>query len=48
MRNLPPEHPAFQATYWHNALFNPALPGSVRVLGFQPDWSRAEADPPTR
>ena len=26
----------FQATYWHNRLFNPALPGKVRVLGFNP------------
>jgi hypothetical protein len=27
---------AFQATYWHNRLFNPTLPGKVRVLGFMP------------
>ena len=26
----------FQATYWHNRLFNPTLPGQVRVLGFTP------------
>jgi hypothetical protein len=26
----------FQATYWHNRLFNPTLPGNVRVLGFNP------------
>ena len=26
----------FQATYWHNHLFNPALPGGVRVLEFTP------------
>ena len=26
----------FQATYWHNHLFNPALPGKVRVLAFTP------------
>ncbi|MEM7041554.1 MAG: hypothetical protein AAF543_01960 [Pseudomonadota bacterium] len=36
---------AFQATYWHNALFNPSLPASVDVLAFRADWSRAEADP---
>lgn len=30
---------AFQFTYWHNSLFNPAIPGDVRVLGFRPDWS---------
>jgi hypothetical protein len=26
----------FQATYWHNRLFNSTLPGKVRVLGFKP------------
>ena len=26
----------FQATYWHNHLFNPTLPGQVRVLKFIP------------
>ena len=26
----------FQATYWHNRLFNPTLPHKVRVLGFRP------------
>ncbi len=44
-RKLGEAEPAFQATYWHNALFNPALPGGLRVLGFQPDWARAEAEP---
>jgi hypothetical protein len=45
-RALAEEEPAYQATYWHNALFNPALPGGVQVLGFQPDWALAEAEPP--
>jgi len=27
---------AYQATYWHNHLFNPSIPGRVRVLGFTP------------
>ena len=26
----------YQATYWHNRLFNPTLPGRVRVLCFSP------------
>ena len=26
----------FQATYWHNHLFNPTLPGKLRVLAFTP------------
>ncbi|MGI9500973.1 MAG: hypothetical protein ACR2P3_13120 [Geminicoccaceae bacterium] len=37
--------PAFQATYWHNALFNPSLPASVKVVSFKPDWSEAFAEP---
>jgi hypothetical protein len=45
IRTLPEEAPAFQATYWHNALFNASLPGQVRVLAFQPDWAAAVADP---
>ncbi len=45
-RQLPEDHPAFQATLWHNSLFNPNIPGGVRVLAFRPDWSRATADPP--
>ena len=26
----------FEATYWHNRLFNPTLPGNVQVLSFCP------------
>jgi len=33
-----PHAPAYQATYWHNRLFNPDLPASVRVLAFFPRW----------
>jgi len=47
VRDLPEAAPAFQATYWHNALFNATLPGKVRVLGFRPDWAAAIADPAT-
>ncbi len=36
---------AFQATYWHNALFNPKLPAKVQILSFKPDWSEARAEP---
>ena len=46
LRELPQDHPAYQATYWHNSLFNPNIPGGVRVLAFRPDWSAAAADPP--
>ncbi len=34
---------AYQATYWHNALFNPALPPAPLILAFTPDWSAADA-----
>ena len=43
--NLPEHDPAFQVTYWHNRLFNPAMPPGVQVLSFIPDWSTAEANP---
>lgn len=36
----------WQATYWHNSLFNPQLPGDVKILAFKPDWAHASADPP--
>ncbi|MCG3201352.1 MAG: hypothetical protein NFCOHLIN_01218 [Gammaproteobacteria bacterium] len=38
------QHPVYQATYWHNSLFNPAMPGHVEVLTFLPDWSDAVAE----
>jgi len=38
------QHPVFQATYWHNSLFNPAIPGDVEVLAFLPDWSDATSE----
>ncbi|MEK0083253.1 hypothetical protein [Benzoatithermus flavus] len=44
-RKLTAGEPLFEATYWHNALFNPRLPPGITILGFKPDWDRAEADP---
>lgn len=46
VRNLPEKSASYQATYWHNSLFNPAIPSGVQVLGFQPDWRQAHAQPP--
>ena len=46
VRELPDSHPYWQASYWHNKLFNPGLAGDARVLGFQPDWRQGIADPP--
>ncbi len=34
----------FQATYWHNHLFNSGLPGAVRVIAFRPDWANSETE----
>lgn len=31
----------YQATYWHNHLFNPKLPSGIRILSFTPDWTHA-------
>ena len=44
-RLLDPGDAGWQATYWHNALFNQHLPGGVQIVAFAPDWTRAEADP---
>jgi len=33
----------FEATYWHNRLFNPVLPGKVRILGFKPRLESGES-----
>ena len=46
VRALAESEPAWQGTYWHNALFNPNLPGGVEVLAFAPDWAHASAEPP--
>ena len=31
----------YQATYWHNHLFNANQPAAVRILSFTPDWRHA-------
>jgi hypothetical protein len=38
---LAQRHPFYQATYWHNRMFNPHLPEGVQILGFTPDWTHA-------
>ena len=42
---LSEHNPLWQATYWHNMLFNPALPPDTIILGFEPDWAKCSADP---
>jgi hypothetical protein len=41
---LDPSSDEYQATYWHNHLFNPSLPGVVKVVGFEPDWENSLAE----
>ncbi len=36
LRSLDQDDELFQATYWHNHLFNSTLPGKVRILAFTP------------
>ena len=36
----------YQASYWHNNMFNATLPGRVHILSFTPDWDSSIADPP--
>lgn len=41
LAELAADHSLYQATYWHNHLFNPNLPAGVRILSFTPDWTHA-------
>ncbi len=43
---LSSDNPLYEATWWHNALFNPSLHPETVVLGFQPDWALSTAAPP--
>ena len=36
VQSLEEDSERFQATYWHNHLFNPTMPGAVQVLEFRP------------
>jgi hypothetical protein len=38
---LPERSPHYQATYWHNRMFNPNQPAGVEILSFRPDWRHA-------
>ncbi len=41
LAELAADHSLYQATYWHNRLFNPNLPSGIRILSFTPDWAHA-------
>ncbi len=32
---------AYQATLWHNRVFNPNIGSDIQIVGFQPDWNAA-------
>ena len=38
VNRLADSDPAYQFTYWHNSLFNPAIPGEVQIIGFKPEF----------
>lgn len=46
VRSLSKGEPLYQATFWHNLLFNPNLSPDTIILGFQPVWDDCSADPP--
>ena len=37
--------PLFEATWWHNMLFNPSLDPSTVILSFKPNWANSSAEP---
>ncbi len=39
VRLLAPSDDLYQATYWHNRLFNPRMPPGIGVVSFTPDWT---------
>ena len=41
VRSLINLEPAYEASYWHNKVFNPNLGTAITILGFQPDWDQA-------
>ncbi len=43
LRLLAVEEEAYQATLWHNRVFNPNIGDDIEIIGFQPDWDEAVA-----
>lgn len=39
VRELDPDEDAWQASYWHNRLFNPGLSPDCRIVTFSPGWA---------
>lgn len=42
-RLLDADEAAYQATLWHNRVFNPNIGSDIDIIGFQPDWDAAVA-----
>lgn len=45
VQELNSEELEYQATFWHNSIFNANLPPDIRILAFEPDWSKVKANP---
>lgn len=42
-RLLDRDDAAYQATLWHNRVFNPNIGADIEIVGFRPDWDAAVA-----
>ena len=40
-RLLAEDDPAYQATLWHNRVFNPNIGANIQIIAFKPDWGEA-------
>jgi len=38
------DDPLYQATWWHNFLFNASLHPKVIIIGFEPDWANSSVE----
>ena len=43
-RKLDPQDDSWQATFWHNNMFNANLPGDVTIIGFTPNWEKSVSE----
>lgn len=43
--SLASDDAAYQATLWHNKIFNPNTAENPQIIAFRPDWKSAQADP---
>ncbi len=42
-RKLDADEDSWQATYWHNNMFNANLPGDATIVGFTPSWEKSQS-----